>query len=192
MIVAYVRVIAGTYRGRRLRTAEGLRVRPTSDRSRETLFNILARRIEGSLFLDVCAGSGAVGIEALSRGARAVTFIEQSRRACSVMESNLDALDVSNTTILNRDALSALRKLNDRGDRFDIIFFDPPYASEIYAPVLKLIGGGALLADEGIVVVEHHSKRPPAEGYGLLRVYRTVRQGESAFTFYSRAELESS
>src|SRR5262245_2325272 len=106
-----MRVIAGVYRGRRLRSPTGLAVRPTSDRLRETLFNILARRIQGSRFLDICAGSGAVGIEALSRGASEVTFIESARRACAGIEMNLKALGVDKAEIINRDAVAALAEL---------------------------------------------------------------------------------
>ena len=182
----YVRVIGGTYGGRRLRSVDGLRVRPTSDRLRETLFNILKPRIADSRFLDICAGSGAVGIEALSRGASQATFIEKSRQACSVIEANLASLGIDSKTILNRDALSAFKRLDENQQRFDIIYFDPPYASDIYSRVLETLGVTALIAADGIVVVEYRARDRPQPGYGDLRIYREVRQGESALAFYAR------
>jgi 16S rRNA (guanine966-N2)-methyltransferase len=180
-----VRVIAGIYRGRRLRAVEGLEVRPTSDRLRETLFNILAPVIEGARFLDLCAGSGLVGIEALSRGASEVTFIDVSRRSSAVIESNLRALRIENeATIIGSDAGAALKRLAEQGKPYDIAFFDPPYASGLYAPVMKLLGTEPLLSPEGLAVVEHRSKSPLESEYGRLRAFREVKQGDSALTFY--------
>ena len=181
-----MRVIGGKYRGRRLRAPAGQDVRPTSDRLRETLFNIIAPRIEGSRFLDLCAGSGAVGIEAISRGAASVTFIDRSRRACSVIESNLAALGVtSNATIINRDAVGALKRMAEDSEKFDIIFFDPPYASEIYSQVMRGLSASHLLGPEALVITEHRAKSPPESEYGELRIYRQVKQGESAIAFYA-------
>jgi 16S rRNA (guanine966-N2)-methyltransferase len=180
-----MRVISGIYRGRRLRTIGGLTVRPTSDRLRETLFNILAPRISGSRFLDICAGSGAVGIEALSRGALTVTFIERSRKACGVIEANLGALGItSNATIVNRDAALALKRLEQESACFDVAFFDPPYASELYGQIMKQLGSGILLSDGAVIVVEHRAKTPPELEYNKLRIIREVKQGESALAFY--------
>ena len=161
-------------------------MRPTSDRLRETLFNILAPHLNESRFLDVCAGSGAVGIEAISRGASHVTFIEQARSACAAIEENLETLGIDTATIINRDALSAFRRLVEKEERFDLIFFDPPYASDIYSKVMKALGTGTLLAEDAAVIVEHRAKTPPEEEYGDLRIYRQVQQGESALAFYAR------
>lgn len=180
-----MRVIGGAYRGRRLRAPHGQLVRPTSDRLRETLFNILTPCIEGSRFLDICAGSGAVGIEALSRGASHVTFIDRSRRACLTIEENLEAIKASSqAAVINRDAVAAIRRLAEESAQFDIAFFDPPYASGIYSQVTGLLADGSLLSDEATVIVEHHSKTPPADEHGSLKIYRIVRQGESALAFY--------
>ena len=182
-----MRVIGGEYRGRNLRTPKGLAVRPTSDRMRETLFNIVAPVIEGSRFLDICAGSGAVGIEALSRGASLAVFVDVSRRSCAVIEENLAQIGISNgTQIINRDALAALRRLDGESEQFDIIFFDPPYESELYSQAMNLIASSTTLAREGLVVVEHRAKTPPESEYGDLRAYREVRQGESSLAFYMR------
>jgi 16S rRNA (guanine(966)-N(2))-methyltransferase RsmD len=174
-----------------LQTIKGLRVRPTSDRLRETLFNILASLIEGSRFLDVCAGSGAVGIEALSRGAESATFIEISRRACSVIEENLYDLGLKDDAeIINRDAEAALKKLASLNRQFDIVFFDPPYASGLYSKVMGLIASLDLLAADGIVVVEHRAK-DQIEDCGELKAYRQVKQGESALSFFRRIDQSS-
>ncbi len=186
-----MRIVAGKYRGRSLRTVRGQDVRPTSDRLRETLFNILAPRIAGTRFLDLCAGSGAVGIEALSRGANHATFVDQSRSACSVIRDNLTRLGIeAEATVLCRDAAAAIRWLASQGTQFDIIFFDPPYASGIYSGVLNLIGTENLLAENGIAVVEHRAKAPPGPEFGELRPYRQVKQGESALTFYAGGSEE--
>lgn len=169
-----------------MRTVEGLGVRPTSDRLRETLFNILKPRIEGSRFLDICAGSGAVGIEALSRGASEASFVERSPRACSAIRANLDALGAGKeAVIINRDAESALRLLAREPEHFDLAFLDPPYASEVYGKVMLLLGRGELLSSDAIVVVEHRAKHPPEAQYGKLRLCRTVKQGESSLAFYT-------
>src|SRR5215469_12643770 len=123
-----MRVVAGKYRGRTLRTVRGHAVRPTSDRLRETLFNILSPEIVGARFLDLCAGSGAIGIEALSRGASHVTFVEKSRPACSVIRDNLASLSIEGQSLVCRDTASAIKSLAIKGAQFDLIFFDPPYA----------------------------------------------------------------
>lgn len=167
--------------------------RPTSDRLRETLFNILAPWIEGSRFLDICAGSGAVGIEALSRGASRVTFVEHSRDACAVIEANLNTIGAAGcATIERRSASVALvsfeQESTQEGEqaskRFDIVFFDPPYSSEIYDSVMTRLGSGNLIATGGIVVVEHRFKAPLEAQYDKLLRCRELKQGESALAFF--------
>ncbi|HKY04834.1 MAG TPA: 16S rRNA (guanine(966)-N(2))-methyltransferase RsmD [Blastocatellia bacterium] len=182
-----MRVIGGSHKGRRLRTIAGLEVRPTSDRLRETLFNILAPTVGGARFLDICAGSGAVGIEALSRGASHATFIDRSRRAAAAIASNLAALGITEGfELINRDAQAALKHLAESLKKFDIAFFDPPYASEIYPRVMAQLAEQSLVEAAGIVIVEHRAKRPPGEAFGSFRLYRVVKQGESALAFYGR------
>jgi 16S rRNA (guanine(966)-N(2))-methyltransferase RsmD len=180
-----VRVIGGVYRSRRLRAVEGQDVQPTSDRLRETLFNILGANVRDCRFLDLCAGSGAVGIEALSRGARQAVFVEQSRRACAVIEANLRALGITDqASVICRDVIAALKQLASETAPFDLIFFDPPYASGLYSTVLSDLGESLVLADEGIIVVEHRAKTPPQSDYGRLKMFRQLKQGESALAFY--------
>jgi 16S rRNA (guanine966-N2)-methyltransferase len=185
-----MRIIAGELKGRRLRTLEGLKIRPTSDRLRETLFNILAPRIAEARFLDLCAGSGAVGIEALSRGASQAVFIEVSRRAAALIEENLETCGVTaHAQVHNREGVTALRMLSAQESQFDIIYFDPPYDSHLYSPILDVLGSSRLLADEGVMIVEHRGAALLSPGYGDLRPYREVRQGDSRLTFYARELL---
>jgi 16S rRNA (guanine966-N2)-methyltransferase len=180
-----MRVIAGIYKGRRLKTLEGLSVRPTSDRLRETLFNILTPRIEGARFADVCAGSGAIGVEALSRGARHVTFIESSLKAARIVSENLRNCGIrEDYRVINREAIRALKNLASEKAQFDIIYFDPPYDSAIYTPVMWLIATRDLLAEDGVVIVEHRRQTPLEPNYDRLRPYRQVAQGESLLTFF--------
>jgi 16S rRNA (guanine(966)-N(2))-methyltransferase RsmD len=153
---------------------------------RETLFNILAPRIEGGRFLDLCAGTGAVGIEALSRGALGVVFIDRSRRSAAAIEANLKSAGIKESAVvIVRDAESALKRLAEDSMRFDIVFFDPPYASDIYPRVMGLLGDLPVLSDDAIVIVEHRAKSRPEPAYGQLGLYRELRQGDSALAFYS-------
>jgi 16S rRNA (guanine966-N2)-methyltransferase len=181
-----MRVIAGIYKGRRLKTLEGLSVRPTSDRMRETLFNILSPRIEGARFADICAGSGAIGVEALSRGAERVTFIESSLKAARIISENLRNCGIrrEDYSVINRDVIRALKNLASEKTQFDIIYFDPPYDSDIYAPVMWQIAKNDLLAEDGVVIVEHRRQTPLLPNYDQLRPYRQVAQGESLLTFF--------
>jgi 16S rRNA (guanine(966)-N(2))-methyltransferase RsmD len=183
-----MRVIAGKYRGRKLKSPPSIQTRPTSDRLRETLFNILAPRIEGARFLDLCAGTGAVGIEALSRGAAQVIFVDRSRRMSVLVAANVGSLEAADPKIevVTAEALEFLRRhMNrDQAEPFDIIFFDPPYAED-YEAVLGVIGEHAagLLQVDGIVIVEHHKKKELAEQPPLKR-YRELKQGDSVLSFF--------
>jgi 16S rRNA (guanine966-N2)-methyltransferase len=180
-----MRIIAGQYKGRRLKTLEGLHVRPTSDRLRETVFNILAPRIEGARFADICAGSGALGIEALSRDAREVVFIENNRRAAQIISENLQHCGIeTGVRVINRDALTALKYLAGQPAKFDICYLDPPYDAQLYSPILWVLAKQPLLAENGLVVVEHRRQAPLAESFETLRAYRTLTQGETQLTFY--------
>ncbi|HEX8070420.1 MAG TPA: 16S rRNA (guanine(966)-N(2))-methyltransferase RsmD [Pyrinomonadaceae bacterium] len=185
-----MRIIAGEYRGRVLKSPPSMQIRPTSDRLRETLFNVLAPRTEGARFLDLCAGSGAVGIEALSRGARYVTFVDRSRKTCGLIEANLDLCGVpeDQTEVVMSEAADFLRRLAARGEHapYDLAFFDPPYAVD-YLPVLDAFGThtAALLAPDGLLVVEHHHKNALRDDIGHLRRWRILKQGDSALSFFA-------
>jgi 16S rRNA (guanine966-N2)-methyltransferase len=184
-----VRIIAGKYRGRNLKSPPSLQVRPTSDRLRETLFNVIAPRIDGVRFLDLCAGAGAVGIEALSRGAAHVTFVDQSRKMCALIEANLELCKTpeAEAEVVQADATDFLRRrLKQQSQRWDIVFFDPPYATD-YLMVLELLGtnAGALLSNDGVVIVEHHHKKDLPDQIGTLVRSRILKQGDSALSFYA-------
>jgi 16S rRNA (guanine966-N2)-methyltransferase len=186
-----VRIIAGKYRGRNLKSPPSLEVRPTSDRLRETLFNVIAPRIEGTRFLDLCAGSGAVGIEALSRGAQHVTFVDQSRAMCALTKSNLVLCRTgeNESVVVQSEAHDYLRRvLRQKRANFepwDIVFFDPPYAID-YLPMLESWGAQAssLLTSNGLLVVEHHHKKQLPEEIGSLHHTRILKQGDSSLSFY--------
>ncbi len=180
-----MRIIAGQYKGRRLKPLDGLQVRPTSDRLRETVFNILAPRIADARVLDLCAGSGAISIEALSRGAAHVVFIEQNHRAHQLISDNLKHCGiVDGVRVINRDALTALKYLSEHGEQFDLIYFDPPYDAELYSLVLWLLAKSKLLADDGWLLVEHRRLMPLDESYGALTRFRELPQGETQLSFY--------
>lgn len=183
-----MRIIAGKFRGRKLKSPPSLHTRPTSDRLRETLFNILAPRIGGARVLDLCAGTGAVGIEALSRGAIHVTFVDQSRKMCALIEENVNALNIEEREIeiVTSEAFDFLRKFVKKArDPFDVIFFDPPYAAD-YEIVLDYVGEHAaeLLSTGGVAIVEHDKKKELRAEVGQLKRYRLVKQGDSSLSFY--------
>jgi 16S rRNA (guanine(966)-N(2))-methyltransferase RsmD len=183
-----LRIIAGKFRGRRLKSPPGAQTRPTSDRLRETLFNILAPRIEGARLLDLCAGTGAIGLEALSRGAAHVTFVDQSRKMCGLIGANLDSLEVASDDreVVVAEVFDYLRRhLRKSGLAFDLIFFDPPYATD-YDVMLNSLGEHAsqILSVDGIVIVEHHKKKILSEQFKTLVRYRELKQGDSILSFY--------
>jgi 16S rRNA (guanine966-N2)-methyltransferase len=177
-----MRVIAGRWKGRRLKapTWEGLR--PTSDKLRETLFNILAPRVEGARVVDGFAGSGAVGIEALSRGAAHVTFVENDRRAAALTAANVSACGAAaDYTIETGDVATVLRQ---QATAFDVIWLDPPYGHESYDALEAAAGA---LAPGGLVVLERATRREPAVPASLTRI-RDVKSGDSTLTFFTRAD----
>ncbi|MGD9563329.1 MAG: 16S rRNA (guanine(966)-N(2))-methyltransferase RsmD [Pyrinomonadaceae bacterium] len=183
-----MRVIAGQYRGRVLKSPADTRTRPTSDRLRETLFNVLAPRIdESTRFLDLCAGTGAIGIEAISRGAGFSTFVDKSRRACALIEDNLEHLDIPEeaTEIVCLPAETFAGRDHESG--WDIVYFDPPYDLD-YSAVLYEFGSeeSKLLNDDGVLVIEHHSKVPMPDAVGIMRRWRILKQGDSSLSFYER------
>ena len=150
-----MRVIAGSARRLQLETVPGMDTRPTTDKIKETLFNILQPRIGGADFLDLFAGSGAIGIEALSRGAASAVFIENDRRAVTCIKKNLEHTRLSEkAAILPFEAMASLGRLDREGRRFDLIFLDPPYRKELEKQAILRIAGSSLLADDGWVIAE--------------------------------------
>jgi 16S rRNA (guanine(966)-N(2))-methyltransferase RsmD len=184
-----VRVIAGSLKGRRLNAPDWDGLRPTSDKLRETLFNVLAPRIGGARVIDGYAGTGALGIEALSRGAREVTFIERDARAQTLIAENLKRCGVaSGYTMVRSDAIRALESLTDAG-RFDIILLDPPYAIGDDEIAHALAAAAPLLAAHGVMVLEHGRRTAAPAVDGLVRI-RDVASGDSTLTLYA-ARIES-
>jgi 16S rRNA (guanine966-N2)-methyltransferase len=183
-----MRVIAGKYKSRRLDAPAGMQTRPTSDRLRETLFNVVAPSVEGSVWLDLFAGSGAIGIEALSRGARSVSFVESATAAARTIRKNLHALEIEEgADVIERDVAVALRMLDSQALVCDFIFLDPPYRKlDDYEQVLGFLSQSRLLNAGSQVIAEHDKHFDPGDAFGALLRYRTLRQGDAVLSFYSR------
>jgi len=185
-----MRVIAGKYRSRTLRSARGLDIRPTSDRMRETLFNVLTAgnpaALEGTVWLDLFAGTGAVGIEALSRGAKEVYFVESSVTAANVIRNNLESLGVtSGFHLLQEELPRAFWRMERRHVAADVVFVDPPYRmSNAYANTLRALAESSLVWAMSVVVAEHEKKFDPGAEFGALRRFRKLEQGSAALSFY--------
>jgi 16S rRNA (guanine966-N2)-methyltransferase len=173
-----MRVIAGEFRSRKLKALPGLDTRPTPDRLRETLFNILAPRLADCVFLDAYAGTGAVGIEALSRGARRAIFVDRARGAAEIIRENLRMLGIeSRAEVFTGKAFTILERL-----KADIVFLDPPYERENqYSEALQRLG---VKESAGLVIAQHHAKHALDDAYGRLRKVRTVKQGDNVLSFY--------
>jgi len=182
-----VRVVGGSAKGRRIKAPPGEAVRPTLDRVRESLFNILAARVVGARVLDLFAGSGALGIEALSRGAAHAVFADSSPRAVRAVGENLAALGLTGRAeVLRSDAAAFLVKLAGSSDRFDLVFMDPPYGEGQLPRCLPLAAG--VLAEGGLVVAEHDVSAPPPGSAGPLVCFRTARYGSVALSLYQSKE----
>jgi 16S rRNA (guanine(966)-N(2))-methyltransferase RsmD len=183
-----MRVIAGQYRSRRLKSLPGLDLRPTSDRLRETLFDVLASSstLEGSVWLDLFAGTGAVGIEAISRGAKHVYFVESERKHTRLIRENLQSLTITDGfDIYESDAAPALRALGASEVTCDFCFVDPPYQMRgAYERTLEFLGSSRMVGASTIVIAEHEKKYDPGGQYQGLSRYRRIVQGDAALSFY--------
>jgi 16S rRNA (guanine(966)-N(2))-methyltransferase RsmD len=181
------RIIGGAGKGRRLKSPGGDSTRPTGARVRQTLFDILAPVIPGCRFLDAFAGGGSVGLEALSRGARRVALVDESHEAVEAIRANAALVPGGAAAeVFRQDALTALRAFHDRGERFDVVYLDPPYASGLYEAALPL--AEAALAPDGVIVAEHFHKRGLPERIGNLVSARSVRVGDHRLPFFRRPE----
>lgn len=193
-----MRVVAGKFKGRRLKTIKGSEVRPTADRVKESVFRILGERIADADFLDLCAGTGNVGLEALSQGARSATFVDSNHHCIRVIESNLEMCGFDRrqpqVQLIHLDARKALARLGRRKAKFDLIYFDPPYVSKIYEPCLRQIAGANLLASVGMMVVEHRKIREANWTESLmleeLILSRQERYGDTMVSFYRAAYVK--
>ncbi|HLV89257.1 MAG TPA: 16S rRNA (guanine(966)-N(2))-methyltransferase RsmD [Candidatus Sulfotelmatobacter sp.] len=187
-----MRVISGKYRSRTLRSLRGMDIRPTSDRLRETLFNVLTagnpEALRDTTWLDLFAGTGAIGIEALSRGAKQVYFVESSAAAATVIRSNLEALGITEGFQLFRDRLpGAIRRIEKEHIVADIVFIDPPYQmKDAYRDTLRALSEYEVTSEESTVIAEHEKKFDPGEQFGSLRRFRKLDQGSVALSFYQK------
>ena len=185
-------MIAGQYRRRALRSLPGREIRPTADRLRETLFNVLCAgnpaALAESTWFDLYAGTGAVGIEALSRGAQMVYFVESSKAAAELIAGNLKSLGIARGfQIVKVEAGKALRQLEAVGSVADFVFLDPPYPmQDEYAKTLAALAESKLLRERSVVMAEHEKRFDPGEAFGKLRRYRKLEQGDAALSFYRR------
>ena len=187
-----MRVIAGKLRSRPLRSLPGMDVRPTTDRLRETLFNILCAgntaALEGCTFIDLFAGTGAIGIEAISRGAAQVLLVESSAKAAAVIQENLHELGIaSGYRILQTNVLTALKRLQTEALVADVVFLDPPYnLQQAYAETLDALSKSALVGENSLVIAEHDRHFDPGGEFGELRRARKLKQGDAVLSFYRK------
>jgi 16S rRNA (guanine966-N2)-methyltransferase len=193
-----MRVIAGKYRSRPLRSLHGMDIRPTSDRLRETLFNILSAgnpaALEGTVWLDLFAGTGAVGIEALSRGAQQVYFVESLAGAAELIRKNVNSLGITTGfQVLHEEVPSALRHMKREQVAADIVFIDPPYRlKNAYRETLLELAQSSVISATSVVIAEHEKQFVPGETFGPLGRFRRLAQGSAAMSFYritSAAEI---
>jgi 16S rRNA (guanine966-N2)-methyltransferase len=185
-----MRVIAGKYRSRPLRSLRGMDIRPTSDRLRETLFNVLSAgnpdALTGTVWLDLFAGTGAVGIEALSRGAKEVHFVDSSGAAAQAIRKNLQSMGiVEGFTVVQQELPNVFGRMERNGLVADVVFIDPPYRmKDAYTETLKALAKSSLIGARSVVVAEHEKKFDPGEEFGSLKRFRTLAQGSTELSFY--------
>jgi 16S rRNA (guanine966-N2)-methyltransferase len=179
-----MRVISGTARGTRLVSLGSADIRPTLDRVKESFFNQVGPGLEGVTFLDLFAGSGSMGIEALSRGAEMVVFVEPNLKAQKIIMQNLEKCKMVDNkwVLLKSSALTGLKTLKDQGRNFDLVYIDPPFADGLYEPTLMEISG--VLRQDAVVVVEHFHKTDLLENYDKLNLYKDRRIGDSCLSFF--------
>ncbi len=182
-----LRVIAGSAKGLRLNTLEGMGTRPTTDRVRENLFNILAPYMESSKVLDLFAGSGSLGIEALSRGAQSAVFSDSNEKCVNIIKENLQHVKFfEKGQVFLGEAQLILKKLSQHGEKFDIIFLDPPYKKGIIPPILQLLEESGVLEDKFIIAAESDIGDELPESTGAMVVSKIQLYGKTKLTFYKR------
>ena len=189
-----MRVVAGKFKGRRLKTIKGSEVRPTADRVKEALFRVFGEQVVETDFLDLCAGTGNIGLEALSQGAKSITFVDSNYHCIRIIESNLEMCGFDRkhpqVRLIHLDARKALAQLGKRKATFDLIYFDPPYASKIHESCLRQIAEGGLLSPTGVLVIEHRKVKEADWTESLildeLVLSRQKRYGDTMLSFYRR------
>jgi 16S rRNA (guanine966-N2)-methyltransferase len=181
-----LRIISGEFRGRKLEKLEGMDIRPTTDRVKESLFNMLGARLFDCAFLDLFAGTGGIGIEAYSRGASKIVFIDESSKSIKVLKSNLEMLMLlDKVEVYNTDYINAINKLALDNRKFDIIFIDPPYLKGFTQNALIHINDNNLINENGIIVIEHDIQDKMPESVGNLNLQRQKKYGNTMLSFFS-------
>ena len=183
-----MRITTGKYKGRNIAMPKG--IRPTQDKVRKAIFDILGD-IEGLSFLELYAGSGAVGFEALSRGAKEAIFVENDRERIEAIKENLSVMGISGYQLIRLDSLEAIKKLSLKNDKFDIIFLDPPYYQDLSKKTLKRLSNCDILSDTGFIIVQHFKKDNLPETLGDLVLFKQARYGDTRLSFYRKATPES-
>ncbi|MFW5649071.1 MAG: 16S rRNA (guanine(966)-N(2))-methyltransferase RsmD [Candidatus Alkaliphilus sp. MAG34] len=184
-----MRVISGKARGHTLKTSKDLNTRPTTDRVKESIFNIIQRELCGSVVIDLFAGSGGLGIEALSRNADKAYFIDSNKNSIQIIKENLNKTDlINNSKVIRADVLNGIMKLSRHKIKAHIIFLDPPYSKGFIEPTLEAILSYNILQPDGIIVVEHDAKDGAPNNIHKLKKYRTNRYGDTAVSFYRLGE----
>src|SRR5262245_10321826 len=184
-----MRVLAGEFKGRRLVTTRGSTTRPTGDRVRIACLDTLMPHLPRGPFLDLFAGSGAVGIEALSRGAPAAVFVELEAAGLRALRDNIASLGLENRArVMREDAARAVATLHRRGERFAVVFLDPPYISPRATEALEAVANRPVLTSSAVVVLQHATKTPPSGTVGVLTPWKTSRFGETSLTFFRSPE----
>lgn len=182
-----MRVVGGIAKGRRLKSLKGLNIRPTSDKVKESIFNILGNKIVDAVFLDLCAGAGGIGIEALSRGAKETVLVENNQRAAKLIKENLLLCNLEKVSkVVCNDAV---RFLEDSDKRFDIIFFDPPYESDLFEKAMAVFDRKELLNNDGILIIEHNSKTVLPEETNSLILLKKYKYGDTTLSLYKERGL---
>jgi 16S rRNA (guanine(966)-N(2))-methyltransferase RsmD len=180
-----MRITTGRYKGRQMKMPAG--IRPTQDKVRKALFDILGD-IQGLSFLELFAGSAAVGLEALSRGAGEVVFVEKDRECVRAIEENLAVIRLSGYPVIRLDADRAIKELDKDGKKFDVIFLDPPYHQEMAKKTLQTLSSYDILSRTGLIIVQHFKKDNLPESLGDLALFRQSRYGDTILSFYRKAE----
>ena len=183
-----MRVIAGKYKGRHFASPKGTAVRPTRDRVKESIFSILQNRVIDSRFLDLCAGTGNIGIEALSRGAKQVTFLDKSLKCIQLIEQNLKWLGLDfnqpEVQLIQADVIEGINQFQQQSETFELIYLDPPYDSDLYNQCLSYISDTCVLETSGILLVEHRKHTNLPSIFGRLCCFRTKQYGDTCLGFY--------
>lgn len=186
-VVSDMQITDGRFKGRRLKSSDSPKVRPTSRRIRESMFKVLGRRIRAGRFLDLCAGAGTVGIEAISRGALLATFVERSARMCSYIRQNLEDLQIreGHGTVFEIEIVPFLKRMSKRRRYWDVVYCDPPYDTD-YEEILAYFSRGTGIKIGGMLVIEHHRDMFFPENVGVLKRWRVVTHGDTSLSFYER------